>query len=440
MKLGRKRTFLALLVLMGVPAESLIGAQNDFKPNYDESKVPHYTLPDPLVLQDGTRITRDTQWWTRRRKEILRQFEINVFGKAPGRPRDLEFVEQEVSKEALGGKAIRKQVSIYFLKGRAGPHLDLLIYLPRDAQEPVPVFVGLNFNGNHTIHSDPEIAITESWVRNNEELGVTENQATETSRGMNSSRWPIEKILERGYGVATAYYGDIDPDYDDGFRNGVHPFIYGGAQTRPTPDQWGSLAAWAWGLSRAADYLETDRDINKRRIALLGHSRLGKTALWAGAQDQRFAIVISNNSGCGGAALSRRRFGETIERINTAFPHWFCGNFKNYNERENTLPVDQHMLIALIASRPVYIASAEEDLWADPYGEFLSAYHASPVFEFVGKKGIPSGQMPEISQPIMNTIGYHIRPGKHDVTLYDWERFMDFADMHFSRGTAAAKK
>jgi hypothetical protein len=439
MNLGHRATILALLVLLGVIAELLFGAQ-EVQPNYDESKVPHYTLPDPLVLNEGTRITRATQWWTRRRKEILRQFELNVYGKAAGRPRDLEVEEREVSRDALGGKAIRKQVSIYFLKSRAGPHLDLLMYLPRDAQGPVPVFVGYNFHGNHTVSAEPDISVTESWVRNNEALGVTENRATEASRGMSSSRWPIEQIIERGYGLVTAYYGDIDPDYDDGFRNGVHPFIYRGAQTKPTLDQWGSIAAWAWGLSRAVDYLETDSAINKRRIVVMGHSRLGKTALWAGAQDQRFAIVISNNSGCGGAALSRRRFGETIQRINTSFPHWFCGNFKNYNERENTLPVDQHMLIALIASRPVYIASAEEDLWADPYGEFLSAYHATPVYELVGKTGIPSGQRPEINQPIMNTIGYHIRPGKHDVTLYDWERFMDFADLHFKRGTASESK
>ena len=418
----------SVLLLIGMT----LGANLAQGANYDEAKVPEYTLPDPLVFNDGRRVASAKKWRTERRAEVLELFRKHVYGRSPGRPKNLSFEVLEVAPKANRGKATRKQVAVYFTPRRNGPRMEILIYLPNGVPEPVPVFVGLNFQGNHSIHRDAGIRLSTRWVSKRYK-GVVGNRATDACRGSAASRWAVGKILQRGYGLATIYYGDLDPDYHDGFMNGVHRALDDPPGRDRAPDAWGAIGAWAWGLSRAMDYFETDADIDERRAAVMGHSRLGKTALWAGAQDERFAAVISNNSGCGGAALSRRCFGETVRRINTTFPHWFCANHRQYNDQEDELPVDQHMLIALIAPRPVYVASAAKDLWADPRGEFRSCQGAAPVYRLLGTDGLTVDRMPSLSEPVVSRIGYHIRPGKHNVTDYDWQRYLDFTDRYLGK-------
>ncbi len=420
----RFSVLLFLIFAVFSPTPNTLSAEKD-EPNYSEERVPLYSLPDPLFFQNGRRVKIAKQW-PQRRDEILHLFEEHVYGKTlRGHPVEMRFVKKKKIDSFLNGKATLREVRILFTGKEDGPFLDLLIIAPKDAApKKVPAFLTVNFKGNHSIHLSKEITITQSWVRESSRSkkdGTTaDHRATEKSRGIASSRWPVEKIIDSGIALATWYYGDVDPDFDDGFENGIHA-VYG----KPKPNEWGSIGSWAWGFSRALDYLETSDDINAKQVAVMGHSRLGKTSLWAGAQDERFALVISNDSGCGGAALSRRRFGEKVGRINTVFPHWFCDNFLKYNDKENEIPVDQHQLISLIAPRPVYIASAKEDEWADPKGEFLSALHADIVYQLLGINGLGGAtKHPEPNKPVGKTIRYHVRTGKHDVTDFDWAQYI----------------
>jgi hypothetical protein len=383
--------------------------------NYDEAKVGVYTLPDPLIFQNGQPVRDSADWEKKRRPEIVKLFETNMYGRVPDAARHIganyDVVDED--RHALGGKAVRKQV----VASLPGQTFTILIYLPVSSK-PVPVFLALNFTGNHTVLSDPAIRLPDIW----DSKTKTHHTAPDQSRG-SSTQWQVEKMLARGYGLVTIYYQEIEPDFEGGIEFGVRA-----SYPKPAADEWGAIAGWAWGMSRATDYLLRDRDIDPKRIIAMGHSRLGKTTLWAGAQDSRFAMVIAAGSGEGGAALSRRDFGETIQLVNQHFPHWTCDNYKKYSGHADKLPFDQHELLALIAPRPLYLAAAEDDKWADPRGEFLSAIAAGPVYKLFGKQGLEGDDMPALQKPIMNTVGFHIRPGKHEVTAYDWDQFLNFAD------------
>jgi len=392
-------------------------------------------LPDVLLSEEGSAIESSGDWEEFRREEVLELFRSHVYGRVPQSDYKISYKVRYQNSRALEGKAVMKEVEVSVRKGEAELTFPILIFLPQDSEGPVPLFVGLNFHGNHTVHSCPEISITDSWVRNKPEIGVTENRAMDQSRGSAASRWPIEMILNRGYGLATMYYGDIDPDFDDGFENGIQGLLQENGMER-TSDSWASIGAWAWALSRAMDYFETDPMVDQNRVAVMGHSRLGKTSLWAGAQDERFAMVVSNNSGCGGAALSRRAFGERIGGMADHFTHWFAGKFNEYGDNEAACPVDQHMLLSLIAPRAVYVASAKEDAWADPVGEYLSLKSAGEVYRLYGEDVLSDDHSPAIDQPSwVGKQGYHIRTGKHDVTDFDWEQYLSFADLHLKKNS-----
>ena len=421
---------------------------------YEESKVPEYILPDPLLSLGGEEIETAQQWTEKRRPELLELFKEHVYGKVP-----LERMHQsnlatqsevaDKDENALGGKATRLQMEITLTQDdpnwrathKRGQMINVLIYLPNrvngEVPQPgtVPAFIGYNFEGNHSVCNDPGIDLPLIWTRKGNEFMRV--QAEESDRGKQASRWPVEKIVDSGFALITAHYCDVVPDFPGGRKEGIQGVFDKEEKTESTGDEWGAIAAWAWGLSIISSLAALEQDaetIDWEKVAVVGHSRLGKTALWAGAMDKRFAMVISNNSGCGGAALSRREFGETIFRMNTVFPHWLCGNCKQYNARINDCPVDQHELIALIAPRPVYVASATEDLWADPKGEFLSCLHADSVYKLLGTEGLGGvTEMPGPDTPVGKTIRYHNRTGEHDITEYDWDQYIRFAKEHIGK-------
>jgi hypothetical protein len=419
----RTLRFCTALAALAVCATA--GAQGPPSANYDESKVGAYTLPNPLVFNNGQPVRTARDWMKRRRPEILELFEANVFGHSPKPPKHINFTIFDVDRNALGGKAVRKQVSIYFSPRKDGPHEGLLIYIPAGARKPVPVILALNFFGNQSVINDPGIKLATIWDRKTR----VREQSPEESRGVDTES-DVEKILARGYAFATVCYQNIEPDFKGGYPHGIRPLFLKPGETEPAPDDWGAIGAWAYGLSRAMDYLEKDRDVDRKRVAIMGHSRLGKTALWAGALDPRFALVLSSCSGEGGASLARRNYGETIANLVDVFPYWFCANLQKYAHQVDQLPVDMHELIALNTPRPVYITAAEDDQWADPKGEFLACVAAGPVYRLLGAQDLGTNQMPPLNQPIMHTLAYHIRDGKHAVTAFDWDQFLTFADMH----------
>lgn len=401
MKLAFKLSLLKVTLILSCLTQAQAQAPSGY--TYDESKVPKLELRDPLRLNNGSAVTRVNGFWGVRRLEILRMFEQTVYGPFP-KKRVTTSVRVLSRKTVFDGAAERSLLTLTLRCEGREQDLHLLLYRPLH-KERAPVLLGMNFYGNQSIIADPDIPLAQAWVGNNKALGIEEHRATEQSRGARAERWPVKQIVSRGYGLCTLYYGDVDPDFNDGFKNGVHALV-------EAEQEWGSVSAWAWGLSRVREVLAKESWAS--RVGVFGHSRLGKAALWAGAKDSRFSLVISNNSGCGGAALSKRKFGETLKAINERFPHWFVKRFHDFNGREQDLPLDQHLLMATIAPRRLYVTSASEDLWADPKGEQLSLAYASNTFREVGGK-----------------TGYHLRPGKHNMLLYDWERILDFADQNW---------
>jgi hypothetical protein len=414
--------FKAMMLVVLFCTTNLWG-QNAPEANYDESKMPAFTLPDVLTTVDGKKI-KTSKAWEANRAKLVQLLAENVYGTTPKLNNKATYKIISVKNDALGGKAIRKLISISFDAYPTQTPIEMMLYLPKNVKKPA-VFVGLNFMGNHSITPENDLPITNNWMPDvfREPKTVVNNRATEETRGIRIHRWQIETVVARGYAIATAYYGDIEPDHPDGHKTSIRGIV-----GQPKTNTWGAISAWAWGYSRMLDYLETDSDVDAKKAIAIGHSRIGKAAVWAAAQDQRFAAVLSNNSGEGGVALMRRWYGETNEIINIKFPHWFSEKFKTYNQNIQSLPTDQHQLVALIAPRPIYVASAIDDRWADPNGEFLGAKNAEPVYALYGKKGLGVATQPAVDTPVGAQIRYHVRTGKHDVTAYDWVQYLKFAD------------
>ena len=393
-----------LLVGTGLDAQGI-------KTNFVEENIPAYTLPDVLVTSGGRRVRNKRVWEKKRRAEVLEVLSQEMYGHVPARPEGLHF--ETVSVDTVyGGLGVRKVVRISL--DAEGEHwFDALVHFPLGFEGPVPFFAGLNFKGN---------------------------EATLDERS--SSSWPYEMILGAGFGVITAWRDSVEPDGPGSLVKERKDTVCQDGGVRAwynVGGDWGAISAWAWGLSRMLDYLETEPEADAARVVVIGHSRLGKTALWAGANDQRFAGVVSNDSGCCGAAISRRVFGENFASIATVFPHWFTREFDKYKGREEEFPGDQHWLAALAAPRPLYIASASKDGWADPKGEWLCAVSVAPVYKLYRLPGLKSSRFdaavwPAPGCPVADgAVAYHLREGRHAITAFDWAQYLRFFSRHLNR-------
>ena len=378
----------------------------DYQLNYDESKVPDYTLPPLLESTAGESISTVRDWRYIRRPEIMEFYEELVYGQIPSHFDAIQFDVVNTDRQAIEGTATLKEVDITVTRDQNSVTIRMNLFIPNHVGKPAPVFLLI-------MHRDP--ANIDPSLKNQTEY------------------WPVEHVLPKGYAMAAFHVGDVADDDKETWTQDILEKLYPEQLNRS--DGMKALGAWGWGAMRLMDYFERDPDINEHQVVLIGHSRGGKSALWTGAMDQRFGIVISNESGCGGAALYKREFSETIKLLNNVRPHWFCDNLEQYNDREADLPVDQHMLLATMAPRPVYVGSAIEDLGADPKGEFLALKHASEVYRdiFDLPANLPD-EMPRVNQPIIESYtGYHVRSGDHGLLLYDWDQYVKFADYHFRR-------
>lgn len=408
------------LALSGVIAMTTAVLAADFPP--PEKLPPRPELPDPTVMLDGTRVTTREQWEQKRRPELKALFEHYMYGRQPAKPEKVTGKVLFEDAQALGGKATVREVEVTFGPPE-WPKLYLLVAVP-NGKTPAACFVGPNFGGNHLLTADERVRVPTAWVPDRYP-GVVKNQATADGRGKQADTWPLAEVVGRGYAVATFYCGDIQPDRPN-VREGMRATMPDGSRGNDTA----TIMWWAWGVHRAVDFLVTDKSIDPKRLAVVGHSRLGKTALLAGAFDDRLAVVIPNQAGCGGTGPSRHadQKAETVKRINTSFPHWFCGHFKAFNDDLSRLPFDQNGLVALCAPRPVLFTNAADDLWANPAGQFAVLKAAEPAYRLLGVEGCAADKMPEVNELVASRLGYWIRPGKHAMSPPDWKTYMDFAD------------
>lgn len=405
------------------------GSVAGIRANYTEALAGEPAVPDPLMLANGQPVNDASTWFEQRRPELLRLFETHQFGRAPApRREEMAFEVVERAGSAFDGKALRRQVTIYFSKEKEqGPHADVLIYLPANTTAPVPVLLCANFVANNLAVEDPGVKVGRSW-------DAEQKQRVPATAGRRFGRLNVVDTIERGFGVATVNYTDFEPDVPGAIAEGVRRLYLQPGQSAPAPDEWGAISAWSWGLSRVLDYFETDPQMDAKRVGLFGVSRLGKTVLWTGARDPRFALVIASCSGEGGAALSRRDYGETVAHLTapTRYPYQFAANYARWAGRAAESPVEGNLLVSLIAPRPLLLQTGDTDIWSDPKGEFLAALSATPVYEMLGRSGLPTGQMPQAGQVVGGALGYYLHAGGHGTVPSDWEVFLQFMERHLA--------